>query len=137
MIKKIFYSFFLVLFPIIAFTQTTPYHYYGYRPALIRGPYLQVATPTSIIIRWRTDELDVSFVRYGKESKSLDHLAGNSTRTTEHVVTLTDLEPETKYFYLIEGYKDTLQGNEENHFTTFPLAGKEGKYLIGVFGDCG
>ncbi|HYK57527.1 MAG TPA: metallophosphoesterase family protein, partial [Flavisolibacter sp.] len=110
---------------------------YGFRPALIRGPYLQVGTPNSMMIRWRTDELDVSFVRYGTEPGKLDGLAGNSHRTNEHLVTLTGLQPQTKYYYLIEGFKDTLQGDNNNHFTTLPLAGKEDKYRIGIFGDCG
>src|SRR6266576_5561490 len=30
-----------------------------------RGPYLQMGTPTSIVVRWRTDSATDSFVRYG------------------------------------------------------------------------
>lgn len=110
---------------------------YGIRPVLIRGPYLQVATPTSMIVRWRTDMLDVSFVRYGTEPGKLDKLAGNDFRTSEHIVTLNGLQPQTKYYYMIEGFKDTLQGDVNNHFTTLPVVGKEDKYRIGVYGDCG
>lgn len=110
---------------------------YGIRPLLVRGPYLQVATSNSIIIRWRTDMLDVSFVRYGKEQGKLDQLAGTDFRTSEHIVTLSNLQPQTKYYYMIEGFKDTLQGDANNYFTTLPIAGKEGKYRIGVYGDCG
>ena len=32
---------------------------------LLRGPYLQVATPTSIVIRWRTDKPSTSVVKIG------------------------------------------------------------------------
>lgn len=110
---------------------------YGFRPELVRGPYLQVATPTSIIVRWRTNELDVSFVRFGTDFGKLDQLAGNDFRTREHIVTIAGLQPQTKYYYLIEGFKDTLQGDENNYFTTLPVKGNEGKYRIGVFGDCG
>ena len=141
MIKRSIYFFLLCLFSVPAISQTTTAARgsgrYGFRPALIRGPYLQVATSNSIIIRWRTDELDVSFVRYGTEPGKLDGLAGNSNRTTEHLVTLNGLQPQTKYYYLIEGFKDTLQGDKNNHFTTLPLIGKEDKYRIGIFGDCG
>lgn len=110
---------------------------YGYRPTLTRGPYLQVATSNSIIVRWKTNEPDVSFVRYGSQPGKLDQLAGNDHRTREHIVTLTGLKPQTKYYYLIEGFKDTLQGDANNHFTTFPLPGEEGKFRVGIFGDCG
>ncbi|HET6995275.1 MAG TPA: metallophosphoesterase family protein [Chitinophagaceae bacterium] len=136
--KKIIpYFLFLIFLPFIVKSQISPKRYYGIRPELIRGPYLQVATPTSIIVRWRTDELDVSFVRYGKEPGILNGIAGNSTRTNDHVVTLTGLEPYTKYYYLVEGFRDTLQWDERNHFTTLPPAESENKYRIGVFGDCG
>jgi 3',5'-cyclic AMP phosphodiesterase CpdA len=140
--KTIFYFLLLGIFPVSVFAQekspgAPPKRYYGIRPELIRGPYLQVATINSMVIRWRTDELDVSFVRYGRKLGKLGQLTGNGNRTQEHMVTLTGLEPYTKYYYLVEGFKDTLQGDENNYFTTLPLAGKEGKYRIGVFGDCG
>ena len=32
---------------------------------ILRGPYLQSATPTSLVVRWRTDTTEGSFVRYG------------------------------------------------------------------------
>ena len=112
-------------------------YYYGIRPLLIRGPYLQVATQNSIIIRWRTDQPDVSFIRYGTERGKLDLLAGNGTRTSEHIVTLNGLSPRTKYYYLVEGFRDTLQWDDNNYFVTLPLTGSEDKYRIGVFGDCG
>src|SRR5262245_3332829 len=34
-------------------------------PNLLRGPYLQMATPTNVIVRWRTAEPSSSVVRYG------------------------------------------------------------------------
>jgi len=67
------------------------------KPALLRGPYLQVATPTSITIRWRTDASARSQVRYGTAASNLDRTAVDSTLTTEHIVKLTGLTPRTKY----------------------------------------
>lgn len=133
--------FLLVILPVTAFAQDAPKRQksrkYGFTPALVRGPYLQVATSNSIIIRWRTDANDVGFVRYGKQPEKLDQLAGTSYRTKEHLVTLNGLEPLTKYYYQIEGIRDTLQGDERNYFVTLPVKGEIGKYRIGVFGDCG
>ena len=135
------YLLLIVLLSSSAIAQTTTSRRdakrYGYRPELIRGPYLQATTPNSVIVRWRTDELDAGFVRFGTDSKNLNLLAGNNTRAKDHIVTLTNLKPSTKYYYMIEGFKDTLQYDHNNYLYTFPPIGKEGKYKIGIFGDCG
>jgi acid phosphatase type 7 len=138
---KLIYFFLLFSLPCVTFAQTTTprrdANRYGYRPKLLRGPYLQVMTPNSVIVRWRTDELDAGFVRFGTDPKKLDLIAGNNTRTKEHIVTLGNLKPATKYYYMIEGFKDTLQYDHNNYLYTFPQIGKEDKYRIGIFGDCG
>ncbi|HEX5024579.1 MAG TPA: metallophosphoesterase family protein, partial [Agriterribacter sp.] len=105
---------------------------------LIRGPYLQVATSKSMIIRWRTDALTRSVVAYGTTENELTMLAEDPVLTFEHKVTLTGLTPRTKYFYSIGGGPgDTLQTGSDNYFVTLPVPGTEGSYRIGVFGDCG
>lgn len=108
---------------------------YGFTPRLETSPYLQMPTSNSMMIRWRTNENDVSFVRYGKNPDMLDKLAGNSSRTREHMVNITNLEPDTRYYYLIEGVRDTLKWDVDTHFTTFPAAKK--KIAVGLFGDAG
>lgn len=107
------------------------------RPILIRGPYLQVATSNSIIVRWRTDAMARSRVRYGNTPQNLTMTADDSTLATEHIVKLRALTPYTKYYYSIGGIADTLQGDENNYFYTLPISGEENLYRIGVFGDCG
>lgn len=105
---------------------------------LLRGPYLQVATSTGIIIRWRTDALTRSVVTYGITLDNLDMLAEDNTLSFEHKVQLTGLSPRTKYYYSIGGGQgDTLQRGKDNYFVTLPPSGAEGSYRIGVFGDCG
>ncbi|MET0638162.1 MAG: metallophosphoesterase family protein [Chitinophagaceae bacterium] len=105
---------------------------------LIRGPYLQVATSNSIIIRWRTDALTRSVVGYGTSHGALDKKAEDKQLTFEHKVKLTGLQPHTRYYYSIGGGPgDTLQQGLDNSFVTFPEPGTEGTYRIGVFGDCG
>ena len=107
------------------------------QPRLIRGPYLQVATTHSIVVRWRTDALIRGRVHYGSRVDQLDKVADDSTLTTEHIVKIDGLQPETKYFYSIGSFKASLQGDSGNYFVTLPPAGKKGFYRIGVFGDCG
>jgi len=105
--------------------------------SLIRGPYLQAATGTSMVIRWRTDVNTRGRVHYGTTAGKLDKVAIDSTLTGEHIVKLTGLDIHTKYYYSVEDFWTVLQGDTSNYFYTLPEAGKEGFYRIGVFGDCG
>lgn len=107
------------------------------RAVLLRGPYLQVATSNSMTVRWRTDVALRSRVRYGTSQDALNQVVSDSSLVTEHIVRLPNLLPHTRYYYSIEGFRDTLQVNADNYFYTFPEPGKEGFYRIGVFGDCG
>jgi hypothetical protein len=104
---------------------------------LIRGPYLQVASSTGIMVRWRTDVSARSKVSYGTLPGKLDQSVVDNTILTEHKIRLTGLKPLTKYYYAIGGLKDTLQGNADNYFTTLPEPGKTGHYTVAVLGDCG
>jgi len=107
------------------------------KPQLIRGPYLQVATSNSMVVRWRTDAFARSRVRFGTVAGQLERTADDPALTTEHLVKLTGLIPGTKYYYSIGSMKDTLQAGKDNYFFTLPIAGTEGIYRIGAFGDCG
>jgi hypothetical protein len=60
---------------------------------ILRGPYLQLATPTSIVVRWRTDTTEPSSVRYGLAANQLTLTAKSEGISTEHVVQLAKLQP--------------------------------------------
>lgn len=107
------------------------------RAIILRGPYLQVATSTSMTIRWRTNVDLRSRVRYGLQKGVLDKVVNDSALVTDHIVKLSGLTPHTRYYYSIEGFRDTLQADADNYFYTFPEPTKESFYRIGVFGDCG
>lgn len=104
---------------------------------LIRGPYLMVGTPSSMVVRWRTDTPTASIVRFGTATDALNQTVSENTLKTEHEVKLTGLSPKTKYYYSIASADKVLQGDGHNHFETLPPAGEKGKYRFGVFGDCG
>jgi Icc-related predicted phosphoesterase len=104
---------------------------------LLRGPYLQIATPTSMVIRWRTGDAVKSTVRYGYASAALDKMIVLNEPVTEHLVKIEGLTPKTKYYYSIGDSGGKLQGNEDNYFNTLPIAGEEGIYRVGFFGDPG
>lgn len=104
---------------------------------LLRGPYLQAATDTSMIIRWRTDAATRSRVWYGTAPGTVERSVEDLETVTDHIVKLTGLKPGTRYYYAIGTLKDTLQYGPDNYFSTLPAPGVAGNYRIGVFGDCG
>jgi acid phosphatase type 7 len=106
-------------------------------PVLVRGPYLQRATATSMMIRWRTDALSRSRVYFGIDPKSLKNEVTDSSLVTEHKILLASLGPETRYYYTIGDVKNKLAGDSTNYFYTLPVTGKTGTYRIAALGDCG
>src|SRR5512140_1560572 len=68
---------------------------------VVRGPYLQSATPTSMVVRWRTDMTEASVVSYGLERNQLTSTARAEGITAEHVVQLSGLKPNTRYYYAV------------------------------------
>ena len=113
--------------PALAQTQT-----------VVRGPYLQSGTSSSVIIKWRTDEATDSLVRYGLAPDSLTLSATNSTSTTEHAVQLTGLSADVKYFYSVGTSSVTLAGGDRDHFVvTAPVPGTAKPTRIWVIGCSG
>ncbi|MFO1513073.1 MAG: autotransporter-associated beta strand repeat-containing protein, partial [Verrucomicrobiota bacterium] len=104
---------------------------------LLRGPYLQIPTSESILVRWRTDVPTESTVFYGLETNNLSFSAKDPALTNEHSVRLTGLTPATKYFYSIGSETETLAAGSEYRFVTSPNAGQAGPTRVWAFGDFG
>jgi hypothetical protein len=106
--------------------------------SVTRGPYLQIGTPSGVVVRWRTDLPTASRVFYGASPDALVQSADGAGPTTEHVVTLTGLEPATDYFYGV-GYGDeVVAGGDASYvFRTAPPAGESAPARIWVLGDSG
>ena len=104
---------------------------------ITRGPYLQASTPTSIIIRWRTDITSPSKINFGLTQNALTSSKSDDFPKKEHVVTLDNLKPNTKYFYGVASGNTTLQATADNFFVTNPLVGTEQKVRIWALGDMG
>ena len=68
---------------------------------IIRGPYLQLGNPTSITIRWRTDVAIESRLRFGMSQEKMQIFEMDTVITREHEARLTNLEPNTKYYYSV------------------------------------
>jgi acid phosphatase type 7 len=102
---------------------------------LIRGPYLQIGTPTSIVVKWRTSPASDSLVRYGRTPGNLNQSAQVTVITTEHEVPLTGLLPNTKYYYSIGSSSFTNASGNDYFFVTSPAGPKPTR--VWVIGDSG
>jgi hypothetical protein len=104
---------------------------------LSRGPYLQMGTPTSAIVQWRTDIATNSLVRFGRSVDDLSTAVFDSAATTDHRVTLRGLTPNTTYFYSIATGTQTLVGGADYFFVTAPRPGTRKPTRIWAIGDAG
>ena len=105
---------------------------------LTRGPYLQNGSHTNITIRWRTDVATDSQVRYGLELFNLCFTNADVASITDHVVTLTQLLPDTKYYYAVGSSATNLaEADAGRFFVTAPCPGTVKNTRIWVLGDSG
>ena len=104
---------------------------------VVRGPYLQIGTPNSIIVRWRTLSTNSTVVYYGLKEDALSEKAKSPGILSEHVVLLSDLQPNTKYYYVIGTTNGPLPMAKTNSFVTSPPPGTRQPIRIWVLGDPG
>lgn len=104
--------------------------------ALVRGPYLQSGSSTSIIVRWRTDVAQIGRVQYGTTT-NLVSFVDETAAATEHSVLLSDLAPDTVYFYSVGTAGGTLARGADYFFRTAPAVGSHRPFRIWVLGDFG
>jgi calcineurin-like phosphoesterase family protein/purple acid phosphatase-like protein len=103
-----------------------------------RGPYLQNGTSTSIVVRWRTAASSNSRVRYGPAPGSLTSTVDNLALTTEHVVTLTGLTPDSVVCYSVGTTAEVFVGDDLNHcFVVSPAPGTRKSTRVWAIGDSG
>jgi len=81
---------------------------------------------SSAIISWKTDEVSDSAVRYGTTSGTYGFNAGDATDILNHKVTLTNLLPNTTYFYVVESIDRSGNG---------PAKSAEGSFTTAATGD--
>ena len=105
---------------------------------LVRGPYLQMGTPSSMVVRWRTDGFTDTKLSYGTDPGSLNTTIEIESLTNEHEVLVTGLDSNTRYFYEIGNSETTFAGGDVDHsFKTSPPTGSRAPVRIWVIGDSG
>ena len=101
-----------------------------------RGPYLQLGTPTSMVVKWRTDSPTNSRVRYGVAASKLDKSAASGAKVTKHEVTISGLAPGQVYYYAVgTSQKDLVGGTAGYFFRTSPAAKAASPVRFWVAGD--
>ncbi len=117
---------------------------------IVRGPYLQLGTPNSMIVRWRTDIATDSKLWYGDSPTNLTSSESVSGNRTDHEINIMGLDPGTTYFYAVGNSTGTLSydligdmagelaGEDADHyFNTTPVTGSAPPVSIWVLGDAG
>jgi PKD repeat protein len=105
---------------------------------LTRGPYLQLGTPDSITVRWRTSIAADSRVEYGSAPGNLTENVEDPALVTDHVVELTGLDHDTRYYYSVGTMAAVQSGDDADHyFVTAPLAGTANAIRVWIIGDSG
>lgn len=109
-------------------------------PSITRGPYLQLATDTSMILRWTTDVPCEGTVHYGTTLGTYSTTATEAGASTGHEVFVGGLSPNTRYYYYIStDGSDTISGYDGTYyFTTNVSAGDRSQpSRFWVLGDQG
>jgi predicted MPP superfamily phosphohydrolase len=104
---------------------------------LTRGPYLQVGSQTGVTLRWRTDVPTNSRVKWGTVFGTYPNTVDSLALTTEHIVRISGLTADTKYFYTIGSTTQTLQATNTNYVLTVPPSSSTRKLRFAALGDCG
>lgn len=105
--------------------------------SVTRSPYLQSATTNGITIRWRTSAPTDTRVWCGLAPEALSFVTSDSVLTNEHVLTLTGLLPDTRYFYAIGTSLGPVMNDTNLWFTTLPVPGTDKPTRIWVLSDVG
>lgn len=97
--------------------------------AIYNGPYLMEAGQTSVKVLWETDEPSSGEVEYGTSVNYTSTVQAPALKTIQ-VVSLTGLQPNTRYYYAINDFSgDRKTGS----FMTAPAPGTN--FTFGVYGD--
>ena len=99
-----------------------------------RGPYLQMAGPTTMTVRFRTDAPINAEVAIGTDAKTFTRTKKTGNASTEHTILLDSLTASKTYFYRIKTGSTTL-GDSTYFFKTAPAVGSSEKFRFWSLGD--
>ncbi|MCH7614007.1 MAG: fibronectin type III domain-containing protein [Candidatus Marinimicrobia bacterium] len=85
---------------------------------IVTGPIVELIAPTEVVISWDTDILGNSMVEYGTNN-NLDSSYIDNEEGKFHRVTLTDLIPDTIYYYRVASASMSLNVQTASVIDTF------------------
>lgn len=87
---------------------------------ITQGPKVESSTGNDAIIAWSTNVAASTVVRYGTDPKNLDQTAEAPWGGLTHRVTLTNLHPNTTYYYRVDsGQGQGIGGNISSEVQQF------------------
>ncbi len=104
---------------------------------MVRMPYLQLVTPNSAVIRWRTASPEIGVVRYGTSNNNPDKSVSEGSAKTEHEVRITGLSYGTKYYYTVGNNTGSHAGGKDFYVFPAPPAGTVSPLRVWVVSDFG
>jgi hypothetical protein len=105
---------------------------------LDRGPYLNLGTPNSMVVKWRTTTSETGEVKYGTDQNDLSLTATESSAVTDHEILVSGLQPNTKYYYSVGTSSNSHTANDGTYFfKTSPTHGTVQPIRLWVIGDFG
>ncbi len=105
---------------------------------IVRGPYLQKGSETSITVKWRTSVATESKIDYGTNLNNLNQTVNDNTAKVDHELEINGLSQDTKYFYRVANTAGILMpASSDLYFKTHPTIGTVQPINVWVLGDCG
>lgn len=104
---------------------------------IIRGPYIQNNTTSSALVHWRTNLPTISQVKYSNKLGRRGKIITDNNLTTEHEITIPNLQINTKYYYKITSSKKVKLKDAKQYFKTNPAIGSTQPIRIWALGDFG
>jgi hypothetical protein len=105
---------------------------------ILRGPYLQSGTTSSMVIKWKTNKPVSSRVLYGTHSDNLNKSIEDSAVVVDHEIRIKGLKEYTKYYYAV-GTEDNMliEDDPTYYFITSAEQDLEEVVHIWAIGDLG
>ena len=116
----------------IFFLMLTSAHAWAQR--VIRGPYLQMAGPTTMTVRFRTDGPVNAEVSISTDAKTFTRTKKTGAAITEHTILIDSLTANRAYYYRVKTGTTTLS-DSTYFFKTAPAVGSSEKFRFWSLGD--
>ena len=105
---------------------------------IIRGPYLQQLSDTTVTVKWRTSSPSESELRFGTSIDQLTDTLKDLNPKTDHEVEIVGLSPDQRYYYEIADTSKILVDTAPDlFFQTAPTMGTREPIRAWVLGNSG